>query len=93
MAQDLSHLAQNSLWATNQHSGNRPSDPAVAHTAPGTPSPSVDEADVSPQPFVQPVDHQRSVVTDGQDAGLSGGRPVLKMGQWNDMGGGGAPRA
>jgi hypothetical protein len=67
MVQDLSHLAENSIWATSQHSGNRPSDNSTAMTAPGTPSPAVDTGDVSPQPFVQPAGHERTTVTDGNE--------------------------
>jgi len=60
----LSHLAADSMWATNQHSGNRPSDQSAAMTAPGSPSPAVDEGpggiagrdDVARQPFVVPDD-------------------------------------
>lgn len=81
--QDLSHLAADSLWITNQHSGNRPSDNSGAMTAPGTPSPSVDEADVVRQPIVQPAaDDSRETVT-GRASGRA--RPVLRLGQWNEL--------
>ena len=68
---DLSHLADNSMWATSQHAGNRPSDASSAMTAPGTASPSVDESDDSPaggggdvdmQPFVQTTDYHTPVL-------------------------------
>lgn len=68
--QDLSSMAADSVWATNQHSGNRPSDTSAAMTAPGSTSPSVDESaggvangdDVARQPFVVPAAHARTVV-------------------------------
>jgi hypothetical protein len=70
---DLSHLATDSMWATSGHAGNRPSDPAAAMTAPGSPSPAVDEGpggiaggdDVSRQPFVQPSQYDGRHTTRG----------------------------
>lgn len=66
--QDVSHLAADSMWATNQHGGNRPSDQSVAMSAKGSPSPSVDEADEAAQPFVQLTEADpRATVTDRGD--------------------------
>jgi hypothetical protein len=63
MVTDLSHLAENSLWPTSQHSGTV-SDRSVAHAAPGTPSLG---GDVAPQPFTQPRDHERQTLKDGNE--------------------------
>lgn len=74
--EDLSASAANSMWATNQHSGNRPSDQSAAMTAPGSPSPSVDETDggvaggddLARQPFVVPAAYDgRHLVSGGGD--------------------------
>lgn len=78
--QDLSAMAADSMWATSQHAGNRPSDMSVAMTATGSPSPSVDETaggvagtdDVAGQPFVVPAAHARTVLhPGGEPAGAS----------------------
>lgn len=91
MSTDLSHLAQNSLWVTSQLSGGRPADSSAAFAPPGSPSLGADQVDVDQQPFTVPIVHERTVLEDGNDTGLDGGRPVLRTGGWNDMGGGPAP--
>ena len=78
MATDLSHLADDSMWATSQLSGGRPADPSAALTAPGTSSLGADQMDVDDQPFVRPIDRRaQQLTTDGEDgphrSGLSGG--------------------
>jgi hypothetical protein len=69
--ENLSHLAQDSVWSTSQHAGNRPSDASVAMTAPGSASPSVDESatspaggggDISDQPFVKSTSYDTPVL-------------------------------
>ena len=61
--QDLSALAENSLWVTSQHGGTT-SDRSTAFAAPGTPSPG---ADVAQEPFVRPADHERQTLKDGSE--------------------------
>jgi hypothetical protein len=70
--------------ATADQRGNQ------AQTAPGS-VPSAPHAD-NPAPSVDAQPHQRTTLKDGHDAGLDGGKPVLKMGQWNNFGGGPEPR-
>lgn len=44
--EDLSHLADNSLWVSSMHGGNTTSSAADAMTAPGSPSDAVRPSDI-----------------------------------------------
>ena len=94
MSTDLSHLLAggpfSALAPTSQVTGTQTGN--NANTAPGTP-PSAPHAD-NPSPVVAAIDHGHNEETlrDGNDAGLDGGRPMLRVGGWNNMGGGSAPR-
>jgi hypothetical protein len=90
MIQDLSHLIPGSspvdaLVPTSQEAtGSHAFDNRNAMTAPGGDPASAPGPEVSPPPHVDAPVHERTTVTHG-------GRPVIRMGQWNDLGGGGAP--
>lgn len=73
------------LVPTSQAGGNQPAHSGDAQTAPGTPSPSINQDDVINPPFASALDHERTVLKDGHDTGMDGGKPMLRMGQWNDM--------
>ena len=85
--QDLSGLLNpdpiSALTPTGQvtgwQSGNN------AHTSPGT-VPSAPHTD-NPAPSVDAIEHTETVLKDGHDSGLDGGKPMLRMGQWNNLGG------
>lgn len=92
--ENLSHLLPgdpiSALVPTGQGGGNQVTDLSHARTAPGsqpsTPYTSLDGEIIDhPAPVVGAVDHQRTVLEDGHDVGLDGGKPVLKLGTWNNL--------
>jgi hypothetical protein len=94
--EDLSHLLPGSpvtaLTPTSQAGGNMMSSNDLAMTAPGgRPVDPLPDRDAQGDPAVDAAVHDRTVVTRGEDAGLHGGLPVLRMGGWNDLGGGPRP--
>jgi hypothetical protein len=95
--EDLSHLCPGgpvtALAPTSQAGGNMMSSNDLAMTAPGgrpvDPLPDrAEQGDPAIDASGAGVDRR---VTHGTDAGLHGGRPVLRIGRWNDAGGGPAP--
>lgn len=92
MSTDLSHLLPgdpiSALVPTGQATGAQTGN--NAGTAPGT-VPAAPHAD-NPAPHVDAVEHTETTLKDGHDAGLDGGKPMLRTGSWNNLGGGPAPR-
>jgi hypothetical protein len=66
---DLSHLLNpdpiGCLAPTSQGAGQQPAHNGAAMSAPGTPSPSINQDDVIDPPFVEALEHNRRTVNRG----------------------------